>query len=256
LRGRYITVISADDFCVSDRAFETLLQTMESDPKVAFAYSAYGTYDEVGARTWLALPQPRTCVRSGAEEYRHLLLSGNHMLHSGVIIRATAYKAAGGYDASAQYSGDFIMWLMLCGQGKVAYCADELFAYRRHGSNMSNSTRGILHGMREDIYGIKKSFAVMVGSPGITEELRVRGIKRGLTSPSMGHAFASHPRLAWYAYWCAFRIHPMLTIFQRLTLVLIIRTLLGRRGYQMLLSLLQRPRHSLASASGSVPTAR
>src|SRR5262245_2119770 len=28
-RGRYITVISADDFCVSDRAFESLLRSME-----------------------------------------------------------------------------------------------------------------------------------------------------------------------------------------------------------------------------------
>lgn len=247
-RGKYITVISADDFCVSDKAFETLLTVMESSSEVAFAYSSYGICGDDGIRTWFSRPLEKTCVRPGAEEYRDLLLFGNHMLHSGVIIRATAYAAAGRYDPTARYSCDLIMWLMLCGQGKVAYCADELFAYRKHGSNMSTSVSGTLHGVHEDIYGVNKSFAVMRGLPGITEDLLTRGLQRSLSAPAMGHAFAGHPFLAWYVFWCAFRIHPMLTLFQSRTLILVARTLLGDRGYHWLRSVLQRDQHALAAA--------
>lgn len=245
-RGKYITVISADDFCVSDRAFETLLQVMEADPEVAFAYSSYGICGDDGIRTWFNRPVERSCVRSGAEEYRDLVLNGNHMLHSGVIIRAKAYKAVGGYDPTARYSCDTIMWLMLCGYGSVAYCADELFAYRKHGSNMSLSRSGIPEGLHEDIYGVKKTFPAMRGSPGISEGLRVQALKCGLIGPAMAHAFAGNLSLAWYAYWCAFRIHPMLTVFQGRTLILLARTLLGHRGYHRLQSLLKRSQPVLA----------
>jgi glycosyltransferase involved in cell wall biosynthesis len=247
-RGKYITVVSADDYCISDRAFETLVQVMEADPEIAFAYSAHGTYGDDGIRTWLSLPLPQSCVRSGAEEYRHLILSGNHLLHSGVIIRATAYNAAGGYDPTARYDCDYLMWLMLCGQGKVAYCADELYAYRRHASNMSVNTSGISRAIHEDIYGITKSFAFMRGTPGISEDLRMQGLKRGLTAPSMGHAFSGRPLLAWYAYWCAFRIHPMLTVFQSRTLILIARTVLGQRNFDGLRHMMKRRSHSVVPA--------
>lgn len=246
-RGKYITVVSADDYCLSDRTFETLILMLEADPEAAFAYSAHGYYGDDGIRTWLSRPVEKTCVRSGAEEYLDLLRLGNHMMHSGVIIRKTAYYAVGGYDPTARYS-DLIMWLMLCGQGKVAYSSDELYAYRKHGSNMSISKGHIIYGVREDIYGIEKSFPAMCGKPGITEDLRVWALKRALTAPTMGYAFASRPLLAWYSYWCAIRINPKLTVFQARTLILITRTFLGYRGYTLLRSLLKRERPILATA--------
>ncbi len=253
-RGEYITVISADDYCLSDRAFETLMKMMEADAEVAFAYSAFGKYGDDGIRTWLSRPIETSCIRSGAEEYRDLLRFGDHMLHSGVIIRATAYKAVGGYDPAAKYSCDAIMWLMLCGQGKVAYCADELYAWRRHGSNMSGNMREIPHGIREDIYGVEKSFALMRGSPGISEHLYVPAIKQALTAHAITEAFSGNPLLAWYAYWCAMRIHPMLTIFQRRTLVLIARTLFGNRGFTKVRSSLKGDSYSPATSYIVSPT--
>lgn len=241
-QGKYIMVISADDYCVSDSAFENLLQPMEADDGVAFAYSAYGHYEDNGIRTWLSSRQMGPRVQSGAEEYRDLLVQGNYILHSGVIIRKTAYKAVGGYDPSARYACDTIMWLMLCGQGKVAFCADELFAYRQHGSNMSISTRGIRKGLQESLGGINTSFSLMRQLPGISHALYVRGLKRSLSGFAEVTIFSGHIGTGWYAYWCALRIHPILTVFQIKTPILIARTLLGSHGYQRMRSLLHRNR--------------
>jgi glycosyltransferase involved in cell wall biosynthesis len=251
-QGKYLMHMSADDFCISDSAFETLLQMMEADAETAFAYSAYQTCDDDGAFTWLSKPLESSCVRAGADEYRDLLLNNNHVMHSGTIMRKTAYTAVDGWDLTARHSCDSVMWLMLCGQGKVAYCADELYAYRKHGSNMSVSVSGIHQWVRDENYGITKSFEIMRGKAGVSEDLRVRGLKRGLSGPSMNHAFSGSPRLAWYAYWCALRINPMLTVFQSRTLILIARTLLGHRGFyalrSLLRSLLKRERPDLAPA--------
>jgi len=246
-RGRYITVISADDYCVSDRAFESLLRPMEADFEVAFAYCAFGEYRDDGTRTWLLRPHDSSFVRPGAEEYRDLVVA-NYAMHSGLIIRATAYAAVGGYDASARYACDTIMWLILCGQGKVAYCADELYAHRRHGSNMSNSTSGVLPSLREHIYGIKHSYAVMRRFPGVTRNIYEHAMRRNLSFPAMERIFAGQRRSAWYAFWCAVRVDPLRAVLQNQTLSLIACTLVGPRGYQVVRLFFRREYRSIAAA--------
>jgi glycosyltransferase involved in cell wall biosynthesis len=246
--GKYITVISADDYCVSDRAFEALLRTMEADGDIAFAYGAHGNYGKDGVRTYLSRPHDESLVRAGVDEYRDLLTLGNYIMHSGVIIRATAYKAVGGYDCTVIYCTDAIMWLMLCGQGKVAYCADELFAYRFHGSNMSTDRSGIRPSLHEMLYGLDKSFAVMRQFPEVSHDLYMRGVRRNLTGSAVGGVFAGDVLGGWYAYWCSLTTQPIWTVWQSSTLIMIARTVLGQRGYEVLRSLLHRHRASVAPA--------
>jgi hypothetical protein len=130
--------------------------------------------------------------------------------------------------------------LALCAQGKVAYSADELSAYRVHGESMSISAKGISEGMREHLLGVKNAFARMKDAPGVTNALYEKAIKRGLTAAATDYIFGSHLRQGWYAYWCGVRINPLWTIFQTRTLILIMRTLLGPRYFDRARSLLKR----------------
>lgn len=246
-RGKYIAVISADDYCVSDRAFESLLQPMEADDEVVLAYSAHGHYSQDSVRGYLRRPYPTSYVRPGVEEFRDLVME-NYILHSGTIIRTTAYNAVGGYDASVRYAPDTIMWLMLCGQGKVAYCADELYAYRVHEGNMSVSKRGIRDGLRESKIGLQQAFAMFQGTPGIDNQLYVRALKRNLSAVATDNIFRNDWRSGWYAYWCALRMHPFLTTFQTRTPILLARTLLGPRGFKSLRLALRRDQHAVVPA--------
>jgi glycosyltransferase involved in cell wall biosynthesis len=247
-RGKYITVISADDYCVSDRAFESLLQLMDADAGVAFAYSANGVYTDDGSQLYIQRQYPDSFVHPGVEQYRDLLLRGNNILHSGVFIRATAYRAIGGYEPTARFACDTVMWLMLCSQGKVAYSADELYAYRQHGTNMSFSKNGLRGGLEESLDGIRRSFAIMRKVYKVSDDLYVRGIKRYLSGVSEGAVFGGELKVGWYFFWCALRIHPVWTVFQARTPIIVARTLLGAHGYQALRSLLRSEQASLAHA--------
>lgn len=239
-RGKYITVISADDYCVSNRAFEAMLRPMEGDEEVVLSYTAHGHYNPAGNCVYHRRPHAESYVRSGVEEFRDLVLE-NCILHSGTIIRTSAYHAVGGYDSTARYAPDAIMWLTLCGQGKIAYCADELYAYRVHDQSMSVSTKGIRDGLHEGLGGIKKAFARMKGAPGVTDDLYVMAIKSSLTAVATDNIFGNHLRSGWYAYWCGVRIHPMWTIFQPRTLILVARTVLGQRNFESLRQRVRRP---------------
>jgi glycosyltransferase involved in cell wall biosynthesis len=233
-RGKYITVISADDFCVSDRAFETLLNMLESDPDISWAHSAYGRYRADGSFQDLAQHHRHSYVRPGSEEYQDILLTRTYILHSGVIIRGSAYKAVGGYNPKARFSCDDAMWLMLCSQGKSGYHAEELYAYRQHGKNMSHTFDHVQNSVREHIDAIDSSFALIRSEPGITTGLYLKGVKKALTIHAEDAIFAGRMRVGWFGFWCAMRIHPVWTIFQSRTPHLVARTLLGEHGFHLL----------------------
>jgi glycosyltransferase involved in cell wall biosynthesis len=239
-RGKHLTVISADDYCVSDRAFETLLGTLEADSEVAFAYSAFGTYDDAGTRRWIDRHRSEATLQSGADEYRDLVVQ-NHVLHSGTVIRNTAYKAVGGYDPKVHYACDVRMWLMLCGQGKVAYFAEELFAYRQHEMNMSESANGFLVGLREHIQAIDQTFGMMRDQFGSSIGSHGRIVERVIRNYIHGRLFGGRMRFAWLAFFCGVQLHPISTIFQRGTLTLIVCSVFGTRGYRQLRRVSHRP---------------
>jgi glycosyltransferase involved in cell wall biosynthesis len=237
-RGKYLTVISADDYCTSDLAFATLLDVLEADETVVFAYSAHGLYGDGGIRRYLRRPHPHSYVRSGPEEFRDLVQE-NYILHSGAIIRASTYRAVGGYDPSARYAPDTIMWMMLCTRGKVAYCADDLYAYRVHQTNMSVSHAGIRDGLRESLSGIDTAFAALRGCAGIDDSLYRRAVKRNLVAAATDNIFAGRVRTGWYAFSCGARIHPIWTVFQTRTFILLACSLLGSRRYLLLRDVLR-----------------
>lgn len=246
-RGKYITVISADDYCVSDRAFESLLQPMEADDEVVLAYAAHGHYTPDSICRYHRHPHAESYVRSGVDEFRELVLE-NYILHSGTIIRTIAYHAVGGYDPRVRFAPDSIMWLTLCGQGKVAYCADELYAYRVHDQSMSVSTAGIRDGLQEGLDGVKRAFVMMQGATGVGNDLYVHAMKRSLSAVATDNIFSSHLRAGWYAYWCALRMHPMWTVFQTRTLILVARTILGPHYFEYVRTTVRRGRRQLMPA--------
>lgn len=251
-QGKYLTVISADDYCVSPNAFSALLESLEADRAVVLAYSAFGLYDTNSVHSDIARPHPHSCVRSGLEEFGDLVEAKYFILHSGTIIRTSAYRAAGGYDSSLRYSVDTILFLLLCAQGKVAFCEDELYAYRMHGTNMSRSFVGFRNGIVETIGGVKQAITIVSKTYGVREDQYRYALQRHLLSTATGTIFGGNYRCGWYAYLRALRLHPIVTLFQFRTLSLIVRCLVGARRFQDLRSVfrpLLRGSRSIASVA-------
>jgi len=247
-RGKYITVISADDFCVAPSAFDTLITALEKDSTVAFSYSAHGHYDHSGKRHLIRRPYECSYVRSGLEEIQDLIFEC-YVLHSGTIIRRSSYDAIGGYDASMRYAVDYKLWLMLCSVGNVAYSDQEIYGFRVHRSSMSHSLPSTKQSLLEAIECINVAISAMQSSLVSGEELRKRAVVSTLLSAPTYDIFNNRYMRGWYAYYVALREYPVETLFHRRIVSLILRTLLGGNVFDLCLQPLLRMKRSATSSA-------
>lgn len=234
-RGKYLTVISADDWCASPAAFERQIAVMERDDQIAFAFSAYGFYTDEQTCTAVQQTAPASSVRPGREVFQDLVLY-RPIHHSGTMIRKSAYDAIGGYDPHLRYAIDAQLWLGLCHVGSVAYLHEALYAYRHHGANMSKSTIAVSRSIHEVLQILDWAFGMLwpAERPGL-DWLYRKAIRRALTDYAMIYTFQhANPRLGWYYFWVALKLRPAATLFQKATAILLLRSLLGRGGYRLL----------------------
>jgi|GEM_PF-5023146 len=135
-RGRYVGILSADDYCLRRDAVERQVALFEQHPRVGMVYSAYAVVDhEHGTVLMQIVPAASDGVRPGLEEFQRLMW-GNYVLHSGTLLRAEVQRALGPYDAGLPQSGDWDMWLRASLRHDVGYIAEPLYAYRLHRTNM------------------------------------------------------------------------------------------------------------------------
>lgn len=233
----YLTVISADDFVLSPTAFEQQMRLLEANPNTSFCHGAWVILDTKTQAIIEVLPFSKDHVWSGEDEFQQLC-TNYYVLHTGTIIRRTAYAAVGGYDTSRRYTIDCTMWAVLCGAGDVAYVAETLYGYRIHGSNMSHRPEALRATTDELIRMVDLGFASLPeGSVKSDLRLRRRARQKALANVSSMEVFAGRRLSGWLAHAYATRLHPREALFQRLVVSMAAHTLLGARGLKWLRSL-------------------
>jgi glycosyltransferase involved in cell wall biosynthesis len=240
-RGAYITVVSADDWILDSTAFEKQIATMQQDPEIAFVFTDYGCYTSNDTCTYVMHPAPESYVKPGMEAFQEIIIS-RAPLHSGTIIRKTAYAQIGGYDPNTLYAVDTKMWAGLCLVGKVAYVNEILYAYRIHNQNMSRSKEVVRKSITEVLDLIDWSFGMMTPEQRRSLDwLYKKAVRRALVSYAILFTFQFNKlKLGWYYFWIAFRMRPTATLFQNMILILILRTILGAGGYRQFEKLMAR----------------
>lgn len=232
-RGPYITVVSADDWILDPTAFEKQIAVLQQDAEISFVFTDYGCYTSNDTCTYIMHPAPESYVKPGIEAFQEIIIS-RAPLHSGTIIRKTAYKKIGGYDPNTLYAVDTKMWAGLCLVGKVAYINEILYAYRIHNQNMSRNKDVVRKSINEVLDLIDWSFGMMLPEQRRSLNwLYKKAVRRALASYTILFTFQFNKlRLGWYYFWIAFRMRPAETLFQNTILILILRTILGTHGYR------------------------
>jgi glycosyltransferase involved in cell wall biosynthesis len=232
-QGKYITVISADDWVLEPTAFAQQIAVLEQDAAVAFVYSNYACYKDDQTRTYVMHPAPADYVLPGLEAFKDIIISRSP-LHSGTMIRKTAYEQIGGYDPQTIYASDTRMWAGLCIVGKVAYLNAILYAYRVHERNMSQKDAVVKKSIKEVLDLIDWSFGMMQSADRqALDWLYRKAVRRALVSYAILFTFQlNQPRLGWHYFWVAFRMRPRETLMQNTVVSLSLRTLLGKQGYR------------------------
>lgn len=225
--SRYLTVISADDLVLSDRAFEQQIRLLETNANAAFCYASWQYIDVKHRPVSTVRPWSHDHVWTGEQEFRSFC-TRFYVLHTGTIVRRSAYTACGGYDASIRYTLDNTLWAQLCGQGDVAYVAETLYGYRTHGSNMSHNPAAIRATVDEFVRLVDLGFAGLLADSATRYDraLRRRSRQAALLGVSTMLVFAGLRYAGWSAFFYAARTSPLETVMQKRTLSLLVRTLI------------------------------
>jgi glycosyltransferase involved in cell wall biosynthesis len=234
-RGKYITVISADDWSLDKTAFEKQIAILESEPEIAFVFTSYGVCVEEGECILIVHPFIDSIIQPGIAAFSDLLL-GVALHHSGTFIQKSSYDQMGGYNPKLRYAVDLQMWLGLCHVGKVAFIREPLYAYRSHDKNMSKARETVSHSIKEVLSIIDWSFSFLPPTERRAyDKLYKKAVRKALSSYAMLYTFNhDQPGLGWTYFWVAVKLHPYETLVQKTTLLLLLRTILGKQGYQFL----------------------
>lgn len=136
-RANWLMFLDADDRLRPD-AVTTLLTAARAAPHAVLVYGDYNTIDSTG----------RTIGRRGLLKGRRKasgnvlerLASGNFIVNGGImLIRADAFRRAGGFDVSLRYCEDWHCWCRLAATGEFAYVPKLLLDYRLHTANTMNA---------------------------------------------------------------------------------------------------------------------
>lgn len=235
--SEYMTVVSADDFVLDSSAFEQQMSLLEKHPATSFCYASWIYMSMETRPLGDVVPFSEDHVWNGEREFREFC-TRFYVLHTGTIIRRSAYQAVGGYDTSIRYTLDNTMWAQLCGAGEVAYVAQPLYGYRTHGANMSHNPRALRATVDEFVRLVDLGFARLPEGP-VKSDARLlrRSRQAALAGVATMQIFAGRPVDGWKAHVYAARLHPREALFQRRVISLAARTLLGARGFKWLRSL-------------------
>jgi glycosyltransferase involved in cell wall biosynthesis len=238
--GELISVISADDVVLSNRAFERQVELMTRDPATSFCYAAWSYLDAEDRHIADVQPWTEDHIWSGEDEFREFC-TRYYVLHSGTIIRRSAYVAVGGFDPRMEYTHDNALWAVLCGVGSVAYVAEPLYGYRTHGANRSQSSAAVQRTIDEFLQLIDAGFAGLPDGPTKSDRrLYRRARQTALSSVATMKIFAGDPVGGWRSLAYAARKSPIEAIVQPRILSLLAASIVGPTRLRTARSLARR----------------
>jgi glycosyltransferase involved in cell wall biosynthesis len=136
--GRYIAFVGSDDILL-EWCLARSVQILEEHPGVSFSYGQEFQVDEQRRRLGISRIRQRAGIHKGTEEIKSLLVQGNYIPTSSVMIRATCLQEVGLFDlAFSAGSEDFDMFVRLAKRHDVAYMATPLVEYMVHASSISS----------------------------------------------------------------------------------------------------------------------
>jgi glycosyltransferase involved in cell wall biosynthesis len=145
-KGEYVWIAESDDYADQRLLFE-LVTTLDKYPTVGIAYCQSWKIDEndntlSSLQEWTAdLDEQRwkkDFVNSGKDECsRYLIFKCTIPNASAVLIRRSVYEKVGGVDEKMRVSADWLLWAKMLLASDIAFVAEPLNYYRKHGDSLT-----------------------------------------------------------------------------------------------------------------------
>ncbi len=178
-RGRFIGLLSADDYAARPDAVARQVAIFQEHPGVGFVYAAHQLVDPQGRVRSVSRPWEHDYTAEGRDEFARLVFM-NYVPHSGTLVRWSCHERLGLYETRLPHACDWDMWLRIASSYDVGYISDPLYAYRIHDTNMSHAVVSPGQAMDEQLLTLERNFARLAQS-GESDLLRLKNVARRRT---------------------------------------------------------------------------
>lgn len=138
--GKYIWLISADDYLRKSSALERYVEFLEAHPQVGFAFSR-GVSVEDGRETRVIGEWGENDLILEGHEFVCRALSEHMVVAPSVIARKECYDKISAFPLDMPHRGDTYMWCRWALEVDVGYFADAMVSYRLHDRSMMSTLK-------------------------------------------------------------------------------------------------------------------
>jgi len=133
----WLAFVDADDLWLPDK-LEHQLAVAAADERVALVYT-----DRYNIGTRGDLPEIQGSIQPlyGGDVFLDLLMLGNHITLSSVLVRADVFFELGGFSESLRNAEDWDLWIRVAERHHIVPCLEPLVRYRLHSGMKSSNPR-------------------------------------------------------------------------------------------------------------------
>jgi glycosyltransferase involved in cell wall biosynthesis len=140
-RGKYVWLISADDYLKQPYVLERYIECLENHSDVGYVFcSGFSVVDGVETETVgsYRANQDRDCIIEGKVLLKRLLRA-NFILAASGLVRRDCYEKISLFPVDMPWAGDWYLWSLYACFYKVGYFAEPMVCYRRHNLSMTTA---------------------------------------------------------------------------------------------------------------------
>lgn len=138
-RGKYVWLVSADDFLLSPYLLQRFVDVMERNPHVGYVFSraveGQGSKD-IGSVLSFTDCGRKDKIWKGATFLKRLVRN-NCIVMSSVMVRKECYDKITVFPLDMPYAGDWYLWSVFALCYDVAYISDPMVCWRIHEESLS-----------------------------------------------------------------------------------------------------------------------
>lgn len=132
--GHWVGFLDSDDVWLPSKLERQL--AVGRDPSVAVVYS---NRFNIGNRGSIPEIQSEIQRMYSGDVFEDLMLLGNHITNSSVIIRAAVFRELDGFDEQLPPAEDWDLWIRVAETYRIGVCAEPLVRYRFHDGMISGN---------------------------------------------------------------------------------------------------------------------
>lgn len=250
-KADYVILLHADDVLLPDY-LRRAVRVLDANPDVQIVHCSVEHIDTADNPIASQQLYESDFVDRSNRLLTHLLVDGCVVNPAGVLVRRSAFAAAGPFTDEVVWGVDWHMWLRIALHGPAAYIADTLSRYRQHPQSGTSSLLPTGRNARDESWVLRDIFNRIPASRRDLHALRGRAVRQvAHRTWCLAEEACRQGKMpsARTGIWNAVKISPRMVLKPRV-LILWLATYFGYGMFNDLHSRFSR-RRSAAGASGA-----